>query len=155
MDFKADLYADWDKRAGAIFDRLHAIASTQSIRIRFESKAAMRKSYKDLIKLGRLKPFLARTKASLYQQVLNNRESFIILSPNIRLEFIVNGRLGYWNGFGASIDYARQLRLAEMGADWLLKMASPVWLSINLGLHYEPFIGFLEGLSAKGIQSSD
>ena len=143
--------SDWAERALKIHAIICRIASAGSVRIKFANSSAISSALLDLNRCGVRKPFFANKKRWLYQQVLTNKETYMLLSPNIRLEFIANGSIAYWNGYGDRLDYKKMNEAAEIAGRWIIEKQSPIWICINFGLEYQPFVNLLENLTNEGL----
>ena len=142
--------SDWPETAKKIHYQIYQLASTESVRIGFINTSSIDKAISELRRFGIKKPFLKDKKSWLRRIVVENKEAFVLLSPNIRLEFIIDGQIAYWKGYGACLDYKAMLDFAEKAGDWVLEKQSPVWVSINLGNNASYFCGLLEDLDENG-----
>jgi hypothetical protein len=87
------------------------------------------------------KPLLKGNRAWVRELVVADPEAFAFLAPHIKLEFVIDGHLRYWNGWGNEITGDQNDPL-----DFLKAKLGPYLLEFLLGDNSKKFKGILIGL---------
>ena len=136
-DFVPDIMREYWDRACQIHEVLLRIASRESLRVGFQSPRLIDEAFALLQRHQFRKPLLASKKEWTRRAIIFEPKVYQYLWPHVELEFVLDGKLRFFNGVGKP----RRVNPALANIEAL---APEVYWCIDLNGHYPEFAEIIE-----------